>query len=488
MKKNLLFVLGILIAGTAYAQEEPKQYTLQECIDIALEKNLRVKRSLYNMESFRINLLQAKAAFLPSLTLFSSYGQNFGRGLNPVTNLYANRNSSNIQVGGQGSMLIFNGLRLQNTLRQNQRDVEASGKDFEKAKNDVIVNVVTLYTNVIFNKELFENNKYQLNSSQQQLERIKKQVLAGSLPKSSELTQEATVATNEVNVINQENALNLSLLQLKQAMQVPSSTPLDAVIPEIAAENLILDQTPEEIYAISLEAMPEIKSAILKVQSAELALKASKGNFYPRITLNANATSNYSSLSDNQRTALDDTGTPSLGTTPIGMAQGTIPGIGLVSAPVYTFIPATKVISPDYNEAAQLKDNLFKGFSFQLSVPIFNNLQTRSAVQRAAVQNELAVITRQETENTLRQTIETAYNDALAASKTFNASRKQVNAREEAFRMNKQRFEIGALSQVEYQISENDLYSAKSDLTRAKYNFIFKKKLLDFYQGKSINY
>lgn len=488
MKRSLLIVLGVLILPAAFAQEAPKQYTLQECVDIALEKNLRVKRSLYNMESFRISLLQSKAAFLPSLNAFSTYGQTFGRGLNPVTNLYANRNSTNIQVGATGSMTIFNGLRLQNNFRSSQRDVEASGKDFEKAKNDVIINVVTLYTNVIFNKELFENTKYQLNSSQQQLERIKKQVLAGSLPKSSELTQEATVATNEVNVINQENILNLSILQLKQAMQMPSSTQVDVVIPDIATEDLILDQTPEEIYAISLETMPEIKSALLKVQSAELALKASKGNYYPRITLNANATSNYSSLSDNQRTALDDTGTPGLSSNPIGLAQGTIPGVGLVSAPVYTFIPATKVIAPDYNEIAQLKDNLFKGFSFQLSVPIFNNLQTRSAVQRAAVQNELAQITRQETENTLRQTIETAFNDALAASKTYNASLKQVNAREEAFRMNKQRFEIGALSQVEYQISENDLFQAKSDLTRAKYSFIFKKKILDFYQGKTINY
>ena len=488
MKRNLLFVLGILVGGAAFAQEEPKQYTLQECVDIALEKNLKVKRSLYNMQNFRIALLQSKAAFLPTLNTFTTYGQNFGRGLNPVTNLYANRNSSNIQVGATSSMTIFNGLRLQNNFRASQRDVESSGKDFEKAKNDVIINVVTFYTNVIFNKELYENSKYQLNSSQQQLERIKKQVLAGALPKSNELTQEATVATNEVNLINQENTLNLSILQLKQAMQLPSSTPLDVVIPQIAIEDLILDQAPEEIYAIALEAMPEIKSAILKVESSELALKASKGNYYPRITLNANATSNYSSLSDNQRSALDPDTPPSLSTNPIGMAVANVPGFPSLSAPVYTYVPATKVIASDYDERAQLKDNLFKGFSFQLSVPIFNNLQTRSAVQRAAVQNELALITKQETENTLRQTIETAYNDALAASKTYNASLKQVNAREEAFRMNTQRFDIGALSQVEYQISENDLFQAKSDLTRAKYSFIFKKKVLDFYQGKTINY
>ena len=135
---------------------------------------------------------------------------------------------------------------------------------------------------------------------------------------------------------------------------------------------------------------------------------------------------------------------------------------------------------------AQLSDNIFKTFNLQLSVPLFNGLQTRAAVQRAVVNKKLAEVSRQESENTLRQSIETAYNDALAASKSYAASVKQVNARNEAYRMTKQRFEIGASNYVEYRISENDLFQAKSDLARAKYNFIFRKKLLDFYQGKSI--
>jgi outer membrane protein len=142
----------------------------------------------------------------------------------------------------------------------------------------------------------------------------------------------------------------------------------------------------------------------------------------------------------------------------------------------------------DYAHFNQLKDNLYKVFSLQLNIPIFNGLQNRTAVQRAAVNSELAQISLQETENTLRQSIETAYNDALSAAKTYSSSLKQVSAREEAYRMNKQRFDLGGLSYVEYHISENDLFQAKNDLTRSKYNFIFKKKILDFYQGKAIDY
>jgi len=474
--------------GGLYAQEAPKQYTLQECVDVALEKNLRVKRSLYGIENGKINLLQAKMAFFPTLNGSGGYGKNYGRALNPVTNLYTNRNSNTINIQANSSLTVFNGFRLQNSFRQSSADYEASNQDFAKAKNDVIINVVTLYTSVIFNKELLGNSKYQLSSSQQQLERIKKQVAAGSLPKSNELNQEAQVATNEVNLINQENALNLSLLQLKQAMQLPGSTQMDVVIPDLATEDLILEQSPEEIYTISLQTMPEIKAAILRVQSAQSALKASKGNLYPRISLNANATSNYSSVSDNAR--YEQAGTE-VRTTPIGYVpnNGAIPGLP-AQIPVLSdvSVPVLNQISPDYNQMAQLQDNLFKSLSLQLTVPIFNGLQTRSAVQRAAVSNEIAIITKQETENTLRQTIETAYNDAFSAAKTYTASLKQVSAREEAYRMNKQRFDIGALSYVEYQVSENDMFQAKSDLARAKYNFIFKKKVLDFYQGKTITY
>jgi outer membrane protein len=477
----LIQIFCLFMLGGLYAQVAPKQYTLQECVDIALEKNLRVKRSLYSIESSKINLLQSKMAFLPTLNGSTGYGQNYGRALNPVTNLFTNRNSNTLNLQVNSSLTIFNGLRLQNSFRQSSADYEASNQDFAKAKNDVIINVVTLYTTVIFNKELFGNTKYQLSSSQQQLERIKNQVLAGSIPKSNELNQEAQVATNEVNLINQENALNLSLLQLKQAMQFPGATPFDVIIPELETEDLLLEQTPEEIFSISLQTMPEIKSALLRVQSAQMGLKASKGNLYPRLTLNGNATTNYASVSDNARYALDADTPPSLSSSPFGITQ---PG----NIPVYSYVPATIKVSDDYNRQAQLQDNVFKSFSLNLVIPVFNGLQSRSAVQRAAVTNELAQITKQETENTLRQTIESAYNDAFSAAKTYTASLKQVNAREEAYRMNKQRFDLGALSYVEYQISENDLFQAKSDLTRAKYNFIFKKKVLDFYQGKTISY
>lgn len=493
MKRRILLLLVALTPLFALQAQDGKPLGLKECVDIALQNNLRVRRSVYNVKSFDINLLQSKMNFLPSANLGGSFGLNYGRAINPVTNDYIDRNTNVLNTQLNGSWILFNGLRIQNTFRQNKKDYEASNQDLEKAKNDVIINVVTLYINVIFNKELLENAKFQLSSSQNQLDRITRQVSAGALPKANQLNQEALVATNEVNLINQENSLNLSILQLKQSMQLPSSTPLDVIVPELNPEDLVLEQNPDEIYQQALESMPEIRSTILKVQSAEYALKASKGNLYPRLTLNAGLASNYSSASDVDR-GIEIDSTPGNETinvfTPYFMtAPPGIPGVPAgTMLPVMTKAPNYTRFSDGYGRADQLQDNLFKQVSLVLTVPIFNNWQAKSNVQRAAVNHEIARLNQIETENTLRQTIETAYNDALAASKTYGSSVKQVNAREEAARMNQQRFEMGAISFVENQISENDLFQSRSDLTRAKYNFIFKKKILDFYQGKKIEY
>lgn len=483
MKRGFLVLLAVLTFSGAFAQQaEVKPMSLPECVDIALKNNLLVRRSVYNVQSANIDYLQAKMAFLPSLNAGTSLGFNYGRAINPVTNTFVNRNSNTLNGQLNGSWLLFNGFRIQNSFRQSQQSYRAANEDLEKAKNDVILNVVTLYINVIFNKELLDNNRFQLQSSQETLTRIAAQVAAGALPKADQLNQEAQVATNEVNVINQENALNLSMLQLKQAMQVPASAPMDVLIPELQLEDLVLDQTPEEVYEMALQAMPEIRSAVLKVEAAQYGLKAAKGNLYPRLTLNGSAASNYSSVNrDRPETAQQDI--------PIGffVIPPGLPGAGQQYPVLSTQNVPTGEIDT-YSQGEQLRDNLFKTANLTLSIPLFNGLQARSNVQRAAVQSDLARISEIEVQNALRQSIETAYNDAVAAAKTYTASMKQVSAREEAYRMNQQRFELGAVSAIEQQIAENDLFRSRSDLTRAKYNFIFKKKILDFYQGKKIDY
>jgi outer membrane protein len=476
MKKRILLVI---FSCVAWSFSQGQQMSLQECIKVALDNNLTVKRSVYNVQSNEVNLFQAKGNFLPTFNINASGTQNYGRNLNPVTYEYFQGVTKTINPSAVSQLTLFNGLRLQNTYRQNKKNVAAADLDLEKAKNDVIMNIVTYYTNVILNKELYENAKFQLNSSEQQLDRIQKQVEAGALPKSNELNQEATVATNETNLITQENALNLSILQLKQTMQVPASTAVDVTVPAISMEDLVIELSPEEIYKVSTQTLPQVKSALLKVESAEFALKASRASYYPRLSFSASATSNYNSASDKPRTEPDASYTPT--TQPIGYDPSTNQTIYYLQQNQITY-------ANNYGVHDQLKDNVYKNLGLSLTIPILNGFQSRAGVQQAIISQELANITVKETENTLRQAIETAYNNAISAAKTYTASVKQVNASEEAYRMTKQRFDNGAANFVEYQISANDLFSAKSSLSRAKFNFLLTKKILDFYQGKSITY
>ncbi|HNR73692.1 MAG TPA: TolC family protein, partial [Cyclobacteriaceae bacterium] len=354
-----------------------------------------------------------------------------------------NQRNNSINFQANSSLLLFNGFRLFNNYKQSNVDNEAAAEDFIKAKNDVIINVVTLYTTVIFNKELLSNAQSQLETTTQQLERTRKLAEAGSVPRGNVLDLEAQQASNELNVITNDNGVNLSILRLKQALQIPASQQMDIEVPELDVADGTIDETAEQIYEKALSAMPEVRSAKLKLQSSLFALKSTRGSYFPRLSINGNLFTNSSSAVDK-------------------------------------FTPG------GYPANEQLNDNLAQSASLQLSIPIFNGYQTRANVKRSYFNTQQAEINLTSAENTLRQSVETAYNDALASSKTYQSALKLVNARNEAFRMAKQRFDNGAVNFVEYQTAENSLFQAKSDLVRAKYDFIFKKKVLDFYQGKSI--
>lgn len=487
MKQVLCFLLCAACI-TVFAQENDngkavKVWTLKECVDYALANNLNVQRGHYNVEGSEVDLLQAKMAMLPNLNASVSNGYNWGRSINPVTNQFTTQQITSLSPGANSSVTLFNGLRLQSTVKQTSKDNQAAEQDLLKTKNDVALNVINLYINVIFNKELLENSKFQLSSSQQQLERTKKQVEAGALPKSDELNMDAQVATNELNVVNNENALALSLLQLKQALQLPAYEPMDIEVPAINVEDLVIDQSSQEIFEIARQAMPEMKSAELKVNSSYYAVKAAKGNLFPRLSLNGSINSNYSSANDRPQFIPD--GELQQDTNPLPMVFYDAVSGNQIPAQAFGFSP-TGTFTDGYGYSNQLKDNLFRSVSLSLTIPLFNGLQAKSNVKRSVINQHLAEISAKEVHNTLRQNVESAYNDAFAASKSYNSSLRQVQAREEAYRMVKQRYDLGAANYVEYQVAENDLFQSKSDLTRAKYNFIFRKKLLDFYQGKPL--
>ncbi|MFN7492638.1 MAG: TolC family protein [Cyclobacteriaceae bacterium] len=476
MRKGLLSIGLFVLITTASLAQEKKVYTLKECIEIALKNNLTVKRSELGLKGADINLDQSRYTMLPTLNVSGSYGSNFGRSIDPTTNSFIDQKIDNSNLNANASLLLFNAFRVMNTIRQNVNDKAASENDLVKAKNDVVLSVVTLYTSVIFNQELYQNAQFQLKTTEQQLERTRKLEKAGSVPFGNVLDLEAQNATNELNLIQRENTYNLSLLQLKQSMQLPASTPLEIEIPELSIEDLSSIQSTEQIYDIAKQNMPEIKAAIFRNESSTFALKASKGALFPRLSLNGNAFTNYSSAAK-------------ILANPVEVNNPTIGFLGNDQTAIVRSFGKTftgNIIEKPFSD--QFSDNISQSVSLNLTIPLFNGYSSRATVQRNRIAVTQASINLTDAENRLRQAIETAHNDATAAAKTFASSAKAVKAREEAFRMTKQRFDAGAANYVDYQVSENNLFQAKSDQVRAKYDLIFKKKVLDFYQGKPIDY
>ncbi|WP_040495340.1 TolC family protein [Fulvivirga imtechensis] len=485
MKVIRALIILLLCSVGAFAQEKT-EWTLQECIDYALENNLNVMRSELNVESQNINYDQARWSRIPNANANGSYSYSWGRSIDPTTNLFVD-NQRIVSANGNisSNVTLFNGLRLHNTVKQNRLSYEASQKDLLKAKNDVIFDVITFYTNVLFSRELLENARTQLKSTDQQVDLTKRQVDVGALPKSNLLDLQAQKATNELNVVNRENDYKMAKIQLKQILQLPPNTEIDIVVPEIDVETEpVMELSAIEIYKIALNAMPEVQSAELSKQSAEVGVQAARGNLYPTLSLQGGLTTRYSDAADQPR-FVPDGGEPTIDPTPvIGYVQGSNTPV-ISNQPRVT--PSGQIVD-GYAFGDQIDDNLSKFVSLNLSIPIFNGFSARASVQRAKISYEQAEINEKDTKYQLWRMIEQAYFDVIAAIKSYNASETQVAAREESFRVMKQRYDIGAVNFTNYQIAENDLFQAKSDLLRAKYDYIFKLKILDFYQGKPLDF
>lgn len=426
------------------AQDIPAgPYDLQTAVNIALENNLTLKRSELNQLSNEATVMQNKGARYPTFSTGASTGYRWGRSINPVTNLFETARIGNINLSANSNVTLFAGSRVTNTLNQSQTNLEAGLYNIEATRNDITLNIINLFVNVVFNREQVNIAESQLATSKEQLDRTKKLVEAGSLPLSDQLDLQSQNATNELEVINARNNLRISKLNLAQAMQIPFTEDFQVIEPEfVINENLMATETPEIIYNTAVDIMPEIKLAQSNVESAEYGVKVAKGAFLPTLGLGANLFSNY-----------------------VDQAFGTE--------------------RPTFGQ--QIENNLSQSVNLNLSIPIFSQLNNKAAVQRARVQKQISEVAEIEAKNTLRQDIETAYNSALSAEQSYEANLIRLEAVQESFRIAQQRLDAGAINSVDFQVAQNNLFNTQADLLNAKYTYIFRVKVLDFYLGNPIN-
>lgn len=473
--KFLVIFFSFLFSFSLYSQEKNKPWTLQQCIDYALKNNIQIKQNMLNAKLSEAALLQNKAQVLPNLSGSVSNSYNNGKKVDPFTNSFVTGEwiqSQNFSLST--SITLFGGFQTLNTIRQSKYDLMASREDVMKMQNDISLNIASAYLQILFAEELLATARSQSEITKLQVERTQKLVDVGNLPKGSLLDILAQQASEEVNVVNAENNLSLASLNLLQMLNIDTIQDFSISRPEIAMPSeVILNTTATQIYDAALSRQPEIKSSEFKLKSSEKGIAIAQAGMYPRLSLSASYGSGYSGASKQIATPAVYQGYSPNGDT---TSSGDLVLSPLFSTPAYETTPFK----------TQVDNNLNRSVGFYLTVPLFNNLQTYTAVSRAKINRENAELSLQLQKDNLRKTIQQAYNDAFSSLKKYQASQKAVSAMEESFKYMDQKYAVGAVTTTDYNDTKNKLIKVKSDLLQAKYDYVFKLKVLDFYQGKPI--
>jgi outer membrane protein len=467
-----LLILFVLLTPAALGQ----QWTLQQCIDRALQYNIQIKQSSLANDVNKLTVTQSSLNMLPNINGNASQNYYYGRSIDPYTNTYTDQQVRSNSFSLSSNLTLFEGFQLQNTLRESKLNYLASQNDLRKIQNDVSINVVNYYLQVLYNQELLTTTKDQFDASVIQRDRTKRMYEVGSLNKGAYLDMESQMATDEVRYIQAQSQLDQSLLSLTQLLELDTVKNFSVAKPEIGIS--VFDSTTtdiDKIYSVALTTQPDIKSSDYKVMSAEKGVAIARGAQYPRLFLTGALSTNYSTSSKDVNYTY-------------GPPTQTFVGFTTGGDTVYSYVPNATPVFTDVPFRTQLDNNLGKSVGFTLQVPIFNGWATRTTIQKAKINLEQSRLNNDLTRKNLYKSVQQAVADVIASYRKFNASERSVAALQEAFNFNQQRLDLGLINTYDYLLAKNNLANAQATLLQAKYDCIFKVKILDFYQGKPLSF
>lgn len=413
---------------------------LNKAVEMAIQNNLNVKSSEVNLSNAQLNYQQAKNNQLPGMSANIGQASSFGRSLNPFTNTYDPRNINYNNLGLNANVVVFNGGQLRNAIAQNEFNLKASAEDLQAIKENISLQVVLAYLNILNAEDQLSIAKTQTEITKLQIERSQKLVSAGSMAMTNLLDLKAQLANEEANVVSFQSTLDINRLNLVQLLNDSSiqQVELERVqIPAPSVSSSII--SIGDVYQKALAIQPLIKAADYKVMSAGKSIDVAKALLLPSVTLGG-------SWSANQSNAL----------------------------------------SASYFD--QLDNTQNKVISLNVNIPIFTKLSNKTRVSQATLQKVNAEIEANRARLTLRQNIEQAYVNMSNSAKKYEASVVQVAALEESFRASESKFSAGAIDFVSYSLQKTNLDKAKLTLVQNKYDFVFRTKILDYYQGKNLTF
>lgn len=473
--RKLFFSLFFLLLSLfAQAQEA---WTLQQCINYALSHNLQIKQSELSAELASDQRRQSRGNMMPTLNGNATNNYFFGKSIDPNTNLFTNQEVRSNAFGIGTNAVLFEGFSLQNTLKQSNLNYMSGQYDLKKIQNDISLNVVTYYLQVLYNQEQLRNTSDQLEATKLQYERTKRMYEVGALAKGSFLDIEAQLATDESRLVAAQSQLDQSLLLLTQLLELESTKNFSIQTPliELPSED-IMKTNVDSVYAIALKTQPDIISYEYRLQSAEKGLSIAKGGYYPRLSFSAAINSVYTT--SNKTISGFSLGNPTAEPTGYTSGGDTVYTVNQSITPIFQKTPFSK----------QMDDNLNKSIGFNLTVPLFNGWTVRNNVNRARINVQQSQLTLQSIKNAMYKSVQQASLDAKSSYKKFVANKKSAEALKEAMDYSEQKYTVGMISTFDYLTAKNNLANANALMTQSKYDYIFKVKVLDFYQGKPLTF
>lgn len=451
--KLALALSFVFLSGFVQHSLAQEVITVQRAIEVTLQNNLQVTKSKLSEDLAEENFKQAKLAQYPRLNVSASQNMAWGRNNIGNTGIYENTQNYSFSPGAGVGVDLFNGFSKINQIRQNKLLLEAGKMNTNKIKNDLTLSVVTSYMEILYNKDRLKAAKEQLEVARKTLTQQQALLDVGNKTLADLAEAKSQVATAELDVTNADNALTISFITLVQLMDIPSSTRFEVQAPgtaDFSKSNSAYNA--ETIYAEALTYFPDIKLAALQTEAAKKGIEVAKGNLYPSLSMSGSYGSSY-----------------------------------IYSYNLPNYDPARPPGEPqNHLFRDQIRDNISKGIGMSLSIPIFNGLQARSGVRKAKINLLQTQADEQLTKNNLNKIIYQAVADLKAAESTNESAIKTFNAQKEAFAVIEQRYNVGLVNSLDYSTSLTKRNKAEIDMIRAKYDLLFKAKVIDYYLGKQI--
>ena len=436
MRTSIRIVLLLIIVNnwTTHAQ---KRYTLQECIEQALQQNTEIKRQHVQVEKQAIETETQRLSRLPNLNADATQKFDFGRSLNRE-NIYDDNNSQNSSFSLSMEVPLFTGFKISNTITQHKLELRISKENLQKTQNDIALQVATAYYQMLLNKEIAMIAQKQTELTREQESTTRILASHGKVPESQVLDIQAQLSNDKLSATNANNKLRLSTVDLIQLLELDVHIDTFSIAPIEIDMFLLKLNNPEEIYAISKSIMPETKGAQLAIEKNKTGIRLAKSDYYPTLSALAGVSSGYYHFSNAENRAFND----------------------------------------------QLKNNLQKTVYLTLRIPLFNRFGTRNNIRKARKELENSRLIAENTNKTLYKEIQKTWYDALSSKEKFNSTTKAVAANSEALRYAKEKYEAGKSTVFEYNEIRMKLASSESEQAQSKYEYMLQQHVLDFYAGK----